>query len=51
VTPQQIDLIHDAVLFEQGTRNLRKWLHSRGVTLSLYELDRERRRRRPDGIL
>jgi hypothetical protein len=47
VTPQQIDLIPDAVLFEQGTKRLRQWLHSRGATLSLYELDRERHRRQP----
>jgi hypothetical protein len=41
----QLDLIPDALLAEVGTRTLRAWLYDRGQTLSLLDLDAERRRR------
>ena len=49
MTPQQLDLIDAADLYEQGTTRLREWLRARGATRSLLELDTERHRRRPGG--
>lgn len=41
----QLDLIPDRYLFDQGTRRLRRWLTDRGWHMSLAELIEERARR------
>jgi hypothetical protein len=45
MTADQLDLIPDQLLRERGTRGLREWLWQRGATLTLLELESERRRR------
>lgn len=46
MTPRQLELIPDHALHAEGTRALRDWLRARGWTMTLLELDAERRRRK-----
>jgi hypothetical protein len=45
MTEDQMRNIPSRLLFERGTAGLREWLRLRGLRLSLFELDQERRRR------
>jgi hypothetical protein len=46
MTPAQLRGIPGDLLYEKNTRGLREYLYARGTTLTLAELDAERRRRR-----
>jgi hypothetical protein len=47
MTPAQLNLIPDRMIFQSKTSRLREWLHARGLTMTLAELEDERTRRRP----
>jgi hypothetical protein len=46
MTADQLALIPSDVLYALNTEALREWLWQRGMTMTLLELDQERRRRR-----
>lgn len=46
MTREQLDLIPDSHLTGRSTGPLMEWLYARGWSMSLLELDTERRRRR-----
>lgn len=41
--------IPSTLLFAEATSGLRSWLKNRGLSMTLLELDQERRRRKKEG--